>query len=88
MALQARSLGVASNLLCNAEGVNKPRSMNTASSPPPAARPSTDAMLHTLERLGAKRPEPRTASGIYRSVDEFAGLDRLDRAELDETDEG
>jgi hypothetical protein len=26
-------------------------------------------------------------SGVYTTVDEYAGLDRLDRAELDETDE-
>jgi hypothetical protein len=59
--------------------------MNTASNRPPAARPSERA-LHALERFAPK--ERRIASGIYRSVDEFAGLDRLDRAELDETDEG
>ena len=61
--------------------------MNTASSNPPAVRPSEDATLRTLDRLGANAG-PRTASGIYRAVDEFAGIERLDRAELDETDEG
>ncbi len=30
----------------------------------------------------------RAASGVYRFVDEYAGLERLDRAELDETDDG
>jgi hypothetical protein len=35
-------------------------------------------------RAGLRR---RRASGIFRSTDEFAGLERLDRAELDETDE-
>jgi hypothetical protein len=29
----------------------------------------------------------RLASGVFRLVDEFAGIDRLDRTELDETDE-
>jgi hypothetical protein len=63
--------------------------MNTASSPPPASRPSADAILQTLDRLRAGEPRrARTASGVYLAVDEFAGLDRLDRAELDETDEG
>ena len=32
------------------------------------------------------RPPRRLASGVYRFVDEYAGLERLDRAELDETD--
>jgi hypothetical protein len=62
--------------------------MNTASSNPPAVRPSEDAILRTLDRLGGAKAEPRTASGVYRSFDEFAGVERLDRAELDETDEG
>lgn len=35
-------------------------------------------------RAGLRR---RRASGVFRSKDEFAGLERLDRAELDETDE-
>jgi hypothetical protein len=44
--------------------------------PPKSDRPSA-----------LKRPVPiRRASGIFRSVDEYAGLERLDREELDETD--
>jgi hypothetical protein len=35
-------------------------------------------------RAGLRR---RHASGIFRAKDEFAGLERLDRAELDETDD-
>jgi hypothetical protein len=72
--------------------------MNTASSNPPSMRPSARralTALDTLERLAesarvpshtAPRPS-RLGSGVYR-LDEFAGIERLDRAELDETDEG
>jgi hypothetical protein len=76
---------------------------NANSSAASRLRPSKDAILRTLEKLttaeeaartaaasaAAKTlpPQPRLASGVYR-FDEFAGIERLDRAELDETDEG
>ncbi len=75
--------------------------MNTASSNPPSTRPSaseasekrqpTRRALTALEQLSQHLPSAprRIGSGVFRSaVDEYAGLERLDRAELDETDEG
>ncbi len=71
--------------------------MANANPSAPAMRPSKDGVLETLERLGvdARRTQPvvrprplaRRASGIFRFGDEYAGLERLDRAELDEDDE-
>jgi hypothetical protein len=53
-------------------------------------RPSQQAILRALEKLAqrekSRRATPRK-SGFYPApvvVDEFAGLDRLDREELDE----
>jgi hypothetical protein len=55
-----------------------------------------EAVLRTVDRLPeSSRAKPvrpvRRGSGIFVSVasslDPYAGLDRLDRAELDETDE-
>ena len=76
---------------------------NANSSAASRFRPSKDAILRTLETLTAAEeaartaakalphapqpPQRRLASGVYR-FDEFAGIERLDRAELDETDEG
>jgi hypothetical protein len=73
--------------------------MQTADSTARTVRPSEDAILKALERL-SKRESAR-ASGFYSvgdvaeakssqrpPADPFAGLERLDRAELDETDEG
>jgi hypothetical protein len=70
--------------------------MNTASSNPPSVRASQResaragaSALDVLERLSRRHAAVRVArvgSGIYR-LDEFAGLENLDRAELDETDE-
>ncbi|MGO8996440.1 MAG: hypothetical protein ACLQVI_24255 [Polyangiaceae bacterium] len=65
--------------------------MNTASSNPPSTRSLAKESLRSLDRITpdvAPAPRaPRLASGVYRMGDEFAGLERLDRAELDETDE-
>jgi hypothetical protein len=73
--------------------------MNTASSNPPKMRGSvpsprrSQSALDTLERLAQKvgavsaTHPSRLGSGVYR-MDEYAGIERLDRAELDETDEG
>lgn len=75
--------------------------MANVNSSAPRFRPSKDATLQTLERLAAAANTTshssapsvaggaprRLASGIYRFVDEYAGLERLDRIELDETDE-
>jgi hypothetical protein len=47
-------------------------------------RPSEEVIRRALEA-----PAPAVAkhgSGFFAVVDEFAGLDRLDRAELDEVD--
>ena len=44
-----------------------------------------EAIVRTLEKL-AKKDNAR-ASGFYPVVDEFVGLDALERAELDETDD-
>jgi hypothetical protein len=72
--------------------------MANADSSASTLRPSKEAALRILERLAndraevaaAVRPAPgerRLGSGVYRlGVDEYAGLERLDRAELDETD--
>ncbi len=49
-------------------------------------RPMT-TLLRALEKLAAPHVREKLASGVFRLVDEFNGLDRLDRAELDETDE-
>jgi hypothetical protein len=54
-----------------------------------ATRPSAEAILRTLEQLAQKEKARRSAraSGFYPVpvvLDEFAGLDRLDREELDE----
>ncbi len=51
----------------------------------PENRPPQAAILRALERLSAR--ESRRGSGVFERVDEFAGLERLDRFELDETDE-
>jgi hypothetical protein len=69
-----------------------PVAMNTASSTPPSSRSGAkDKTLRALDRLAlAVAPSAfvaRHASGVYRMGDEFAGLERLDRVELDETDE-
>jgi hypothetical protein len=67
--------------------------MNTASSTPPSSRsPGKDNALRAVDRLATKTPAALGAtlrSGVYRLGDEleFAGLERLDRIELDETDE-
>jgi len=50
-------------------------------------RPVTTAILRALEKLAVREMRERLASGVFRLVDEFAGIDRLDRTELDETDE-
>jgi hypothetical protein len=48
----------------------------------PKTRPDPAAILRAaLERLAAR------GSGVFEKFDEFKGLDRLDRAELDETDD-
>ena len=48
-------------------------------------RPTEDAILRALERLAEQESvRARHRSGLYAVVDEFAGLDRLDRDELDE----
>ena len=49
-------------------------------------RPSPEAILRALERLAKKEHEraARSGSGMYVIGDEFAGLDRLEREELDE----
>jgi hypothetical protein len=46
-------------------------------------RPMATALLRALERFAAPQ---KIASGVFRLVDEFAGIERLDREELDETD--
>jgi hypothetical protein len=60
--------------------------MQTADSTARTQRPSPEAIRHALERLA--KGGPARASGFYTVVDEFAGLERLDRTDLDETDEG
>jgi len=42
------------------------------------------AIVRALERFAV--PE-KLSSGVFRLVNEFAGIDRLDRTELDETDD-
>jgi hypothetical protein len=55
------------------------QSMNATT---PRTRPDPAAILRAaLERLAAR------GSGVFERFDEFKGLDRLDRAELDETDD-
>jgi hypothetical protein len=49
-------------------------------------RPVT-ALLRAFEKLAVRDMREKLASGVFRLVDEFNGIDRLDRAELDETDE-
>ena len=68
--------------------------MNTASSTPPSSRSGgRDTALRAVDRLAPNAAVaalgPSLGSGVYRLGDEldFAGLERLDRAELDETDE-
>jgi hypothetical protein len=51
----------------------------------PKPRRAPAAILRALERLSAR--ESARGSGIFEKSDEFAGLEALDRAELDETDE-
>jgi hypothetical protein len=60
--------------------------MHHADSTARKTRPSKEAILRALEQLAQNEqthPKGR-ASGFYVVVDEFAGLDRLDRAELDD----
>jgi len=49
-----------------------------------AKRPVTKAFLRAIDRFSVRE---RLPSGVFRLVDEFAGIDRLDRIELDETDD-
>lgn len=56
--------------------------MQTVNATTRKARPAPATILRAaLERLAAR------GSGVFERFDEFRGLDRLDRAELDETDE-
>jgi hypothetical protein len=63
--------------------------MQTADSTAQLRRPPADAILRALERLTEnERLRSERASGFYARaalpVDEFAGLERLDREELDD----
>ena len=54
-----------------------------------ATRPSEEAILRALEKLAqkeqARRARAPRASGFYAvTVDPYAGIERLDREELDE----
>ncbi len=40
----------------------------------------------SLPLAGAPARDRARSSGFFTALDEYAGLDRLDRAELDETD--
>jgi hypothetical protein len=67
--------------------------MSNVSSNPPSQRPSQREparSVRALDALALKGPSApggaRLGSGVYR-LDEYAGIDRLDRSELDETDD-
>ena len=63
----------------------KRSAMQHAESTARMVRPSSDAILRALELLGEREQKlAARGSGFYAITDEFAGLEQLERAELDE----
>jgi hypothetical protein len=66
--------------------------IDLVSSPPPSSVPSSSASVTVVRRSDGppgKLLSPHRAprkSGLFARADEFAGLERLDRAELDDDD--